>query len=270
MEKIAIVAFEGWNDAGEAASSAVDHLISEFNSELIFTLNPEPYYDFQVNRPFLKWDSDGNRIIEWRSTSIYRATTSKGVEFLLVRGIEPSMHWQSFSREIIEQFKKMNISTVITLGSLLSDTPHTRPIPVTPVALNQDMAEKFDIEISEYEGPTGILGVIQHELTKTNISGMSLWAAVPHYVSQPPSPKATTALLDALDDIVDLVIPLGDLPIRTDLWQKQVDSLIDNDDEMAEYVKNLELEDDKSGFSTTSGEVIAKEFERYLRRRESR
>lgn len=269
-EKIAVVAFEGWNDAGEAASGAIDHLIDQFQARLIYTFDPEPYYDFQVNRPFLRWDTQGNRVIEWRTTHIYEAKTESGRVFYIVRGIEPSMHWQTFSKEFLRQVNNLGISTVIALGSLLSDTPHTRPIPVTAVAMTESMAKLFDIEISEYEGPTGILGVIQQILSFNNIAGMSLWAAVPHYVSQPPSPKASMALLDALDEIINLPIPLGDFPNRTEIWQKQVNSLIENDEDMAEYVQKLELEGDSSDLSTTSGDEIAKEFERYLRRRENK
>jgi proteasome assembly chaperone (PAC2) family protein len=264
---IAIIAFEGWNDAGEAATAAIDHLIEEFDAQVIYSIDPEPYYDFQINRPFLKFTDEGNRIIEWRTTHIFQSTTANSEKILLVRGIEPSMHWKQFTTEFLKQLTLHDVSLVIALGALLADTAHTRPIPVTPVTMSNSVAEKFEIEISDYEGPTGILGVIQQALSTNDKSGISLWAAVPHYVSQPPCPKATMALLDALSDVIELDIDLGEFPERAEIWQSQVDSLVQNDDEMVEYVRKLEAEGDASQLSIASGETIAKEFERYLRRR---
>ncbi len=263
------MAFEGWNDAGEAASAAVDHLIDTFSVKEVFTFDPEPYYDFQVNRPFIRINFEGKREIQWRTTHVYESTTPSGSKLLLIRGVEPNMHWKSFSKEILKQLKAHKIDTVIALGSLLSDTPHTRPIAVTAVALDHDVAEKFGVAISEYEGPTGIIGVLQQDIIEAGLSGLSLWAAIPHYVSQPPSPKATMALLDHLDNLIDLPIPLGDYPERTKMWLQQVNSLIQNDEDVAEYVSNLEKEGDVSELPMASGDAIAKEFERYLRRRDN-
>jgi predicted ATP-grasp superfamily ATP-dependent carboligase len=262
------MAFEGWNDAGEAASAAVDHLIYTFSVKKIFTFDPEPYYDFQVNRPIIRTNFDGKREIQWRTTHIYKAEVSNGKQLFLIRGVEPSMHWKSFSKDFLNQLKAHKIDTVIALGALLSDTPHTRPISVTAVALDQAVADKFDVEISQYEGPTGIIGVLQQEIVEAGLAGLSLWAAIPHYVSQPPSPKATMALLDHLDNLLDLPIPLGDYPERTKLWLQQVNALIQNDEDVAEYVSNLEQEGDVSDLPMASGDAIAKEFERYLRRRD--
>jgi len=264
---IAVLAFEGWNDAGEAATAAVDHLIDQFQARLIYSFDPEPFYDFQVNRPFLKFSDDGNRKVEWRTTHIYESELDKNKKLLLVRGIEPSMHWKQFTREFVSLIEENDVSMVIAIGALLADTAHTRPIPVTPVAMNPEVAKRFEIDVSDYEGPTGILGVIQESLSRKQIAGISLWAAVPHYVSQPPCPKATMALLDALDDLIDVKFDLVDYPERSDVWQDQVDNLIQNDEEMIEYVKKLEVEGDASQLSQTSGETIAREFERYLRRR---
>ena len=139
------MAFEGWNDAGEAASAAVDHLIETFSVKKIFTFDPEPYYDFQVNRPIIRTNFDGKREIQWRTTHIYKAEVSNGKQLFLIRGVEPSMHWKSFSKDFLNQLKAHKIDTVIALGALLSDTPHTRPISVTAVAFDQAVADKFDV-----------------------------------------------------------------------------------------------------------------------------
>lgn len=269
IKRLAIVAFEGWNDAGEAATGAVDHLIDQMNGQLIYRFDPEPYYDFQVNRPFFRNNSNGEKVIEWRTTNIFRADQMDNTEIYLIRGIEPSMYWRTFTAELVKQIKSYEIDLVIALGALLSDTPHTRPTPVTPVAMSQKVSDEFGVDLSDYEGPTGILGVLQESLMTSGIPGLSLWAAVPHYVSQPPSPKATMSLLDSLDELTDLNISLGDLPQRADAWLEQVINLVDSDEDMADYVRRLEQEGDHSQLPIASGESIAKEFERYLRRRET-
>jgi proteasome assembly chaperone (PAC2) family protein len=262
------MAFEGWNDAGEAASAAVDHLVNTFKVEKIYSFDPENFYDFQVNRPFIRISDDGIREIQWRTTHIYKADVSNGSQLFLISGVEPSMHWKTFAKQFVDQLKKQKIDTVIALGALLSDTPHSRPIPVSAVAMDKKVAEKFGIEISEYEGPTGIIGVLHQALIEAGLSALSLWAAVPHYVSQPPSPKATMALLDQLDEILDLPIPIGDYPERTSSWLQQVNTLIQNDEDMTDYVLKLEQEGDVSELPMATGDAIAKEFERYLRRRD--
>lgn len=268
-KRLAIVAFEGWNDAGEAATGAIDHLIDQFNGQVTYRFDPEPYYDFQVNRPFFRTNSNGEKVIEWRTTSIYRTDPINDTEIYLVRGIEPSMHWRAFTEELVMQIRAYNIDLVVALGALLSDTPHSRPTPVTPVAMSKKVSEEFGVDLSDYEGPTGILGVLQESLMMSGVPGLSLWAAVPHYVSQPPSPKATMSLLDSLDDLTELNISLGDLPQRADAWLAQVVNLVESDEEMADYVRRLEQEGDQSQLPIASGESIAKEFERYLRRREA-
>ena len=269
-DPIAIIAFEGWNDAGEAASAALDHLITAFTAEKIFTFDPEPYYDFQVNRPMIRTLASGLKKVDWRTTDMYKAALKSGQILYMIRGIEPSMHWRQFTNEILDQLRNHDVSLVISLGALLSDTPHTRPIPVTPVALSSEIAANFQIELSDYEGPTGILGVIQESLITTEIPGLSLWAAVPHYVSQPPSPKASLALLDALENLIDIPIPIDEFESRVESWTRQVNDLVETDEEMQDYVRRLEIEGDSYQLPIASGETIAQEFERYLRRRDSK
>jgi predicted ATP-grasp superfamily ATP-dependent carboligase len=267
--KIAILAFEGWNDAGESASGAVEHLIESWNASLIYEFDPELYYDFQVNRPIVRLDGVGIRSIHWRSTQIYRADDQHGKEIYLIKGIEPSMRWKSFASELISNLVNEGIDTVVALGALLSDTPHTRPVPITGVAIDIELADRLGLERATYEGPTGIIGVIQDAFSKTGVTSISLWAAIPHYVSQPPCPKGSMALLDKLEELLDIAVPLADLPERSAIWMEQVAELAANDEEITEYISKLEENREVSDLPMASGEAIAQEFERYLRRRDA-
>ncbi|MBC2878215.1 MULTISPECIES: PAC2 family protein [Streptomyces] len=304
IDPVMICAFEGWNDAGDAASSAVAHLDREWKGEVFAALDAEDYYDFQVNRPTV-WLDGGVRKITWPTTRLSVVRTgggsggpagtgeagdtggtagiggmagiggpggiggSKGPrDLVLVRGIEPSMRWRSFCNEILGFAHELGVEMVVILGSLLGDTPHTRPVPVSGVTSDPDLARTMDLEESRYEGPTGIVGILQEACTHAGVPTVSLWAAVPHYVSQPPNPKATLALLNRLEDLIDLRIPQGDLPEDARAWQLGVDQLAAEDSEVAEYVQSLEQARDTADLPEASGEAIAREFERYLRRRD--
>ncbi|GHF40366.1 hypothetical protein GCM10010218_22160 [Streptomyces mashuensis] len=270
IDPVMICAFEGWNDAGDAASSAVAHLDREWKGEVFAALDAEDYYDFQVNRPTV-WLDGGVRKITWPTTrlSVVRAAdTGASRDLVLVRGIEPSMRWRSFCNELLGFAHELGVEMVVILGSLLGDTPHTRPVPVSGVTSDPDLARTLDLEESRYEGPTGIVGILQEACTHAGVPAVSLWAAVPHYVSQPPNPKATLALLNRLEDLIDLRVPQGELPEDARAWQLGVDQLAAEDSEVAEYVQSLEEARDTADLPEASGEAIAREFERYLRRRD--
>ncbi|MBP8532816.1 PAC2 family protein [Streptomyces sp. MK37H] len=270
IDPVMICAFEGWNDAGDAASTAVGHLDREWKGEVFASLDAEDYYDFQVNRPTVALES-GVRKITWPTTrlSVVRADTGeKSRDLVLVRGIEPSMRWRSFCNEILGYAHELGVEMVVILGALLGDTPHTRPVPVSGVTSDPDLARSLDLEETRYEGPTGIVGVLQEACTHAGVPAVSLWAAVPHYVSQPPNPKATLALLNRLEDLIAVRIPLGELTEDSRAWQLGVDQLAAEDSEVAEYVQSLEEARDTAELPEASGEAIAREFERYLRRRD--
>ncbi|WP_052849864.1 PAC2 family protein [Streptomyces avicenniae] len=273
VDPVMVAAFEGWNDAGDAASAAVAHLEREWKGEVFAALDAEDYYDFQVNRPHI-WLDAGVRRITWPTTrlSVVRIGSENGPvkrrDLVLVRGIEPSMRWRSFCNEILGFAHELGVEMVVVLGALLGDTPHTRPVPVTSVTSDEDLARTLDLEESRYEGPTGIVGILQEACTHAGVPAVTLWAAVPHYVAQPPNPKASLALLHALEDLLGLGVPLGDLPEDARAWQIGVDQLAAEDSEVAEYVKSLEEARDTAELPEASGEAIAKEFERYLRRRD--
>ncbi|WP_020139283.1 PAC2 family protein [Streptomyces sp. 351MFTsu5.1] len=269
IDPVMVAAFEGWNDAGDAASTAVAHLDREWKGEVFAALDAEDYYDFQVNRPTV-WLDGGVRKITWPTTrlSVVRVGGEKPRDLVLVRGIEPSMRWRSFCNELLGFAHELGVELVVILGALLGDTPHTRPVPISGTTSDPDLAQRMDLEETKYEGPTGIVGILQEACTHAGVPAVSLWAAVPHYVSQPPNPKATLALLNRLEDLIDVRIPLGELAEDARAWQVGVDQLAAEDSEVAEYVQTLEEARDTAELPEASGEAIAREFERYLRRRD--
>ena len=270
IDPVMVCAFEGWNDAGDAASAAVAHLDETWTGKVFAALDAEDYYDFQVNRPTV-WLDGGIRRITWPTTrlSVVRVTEPKTRDLVLVRGIEPSMRWRSYCNELLGFAHELGVELVVILGALLGDTPHSRPVPVSGVTSDPDLARTLDLEESRYEGPTGIVGVLQEACTHAGVPAVTLWAAVPHYVAQPPNPKATLALLNKLEDLLDLRIPPGELGEDSRAWQLGVDQLAAEDGEVAEYVQQLEEAQDTAELPEASGDAIAREFERYLRRREN-
>jgi predicted ATP-grasp superfamily ATP-dependent carboligase len=268
VDPVLVAAFEGWNDAGDAASEAIEHLREVWAATPLADLDSEEYYDYQVNRPQITVDEGGIRKLVWPATRIYVARVPLFPrDIVLVQGIEPNMKWQQFVREILGLATELEVSLVITLGALLSDIPHTRPVPVTATSTQPSLQTQYDLEPSTYEGPTGIVGALQEACSRFDIPAMSLWAAVPHYVSQPPCPKATLALVRRIEDILDMPVPLGELADEARAWELGVDDLAAEDEEVAEYVRQLEEARDATDLPEASGEAIAKEFERYLKRR---
>jgi len=271
---VMIVAFSGWNDAAEAASGAVEHLLSgwrdksdEVVPELIADVDSEDFYDFQVNRPQVSIDDSEIRSITWPTTQVFGlAIPSMQRDLVIVTGVEPSMRWKNFTADLLDLADDLEVSLVMTLGSLLADTPHSRPITVTGTGAHPSIASRLGVSVSKYEGPTGILGIIQDGCMRRGIDAISLWAAVPHYAASSPSPKATLALINTIEEFLDISIPMSDLPERSDAWEKEVDELASEDSEVAEYVKALEESKDAAELPDVSGDSIAKEFERYLRR----
>jgi proteasome assembly chaperone (PAC2) family protein len=269
VEPVLVGAFEGWNDAADAATDAVEHLELAWQAQQIAAIDSDDYYDFQVNRPMVSLVDGVTRRLSWPTTRIsWCRPPGAAFDVVLVRGIEPNMRWRSFCDEILEVVRILDVRTVVTLGALLSDSPHTRPAQVTGTAYDAASAVRYGLEQSRYEGPTGIVGVLQDVCVTSGIPAISFWAAVPHYVSQPPNPKATVALLHSVEEVLDLAVPLGELPDQAVQWQKLVDEMAAEDEEVTEYIRNLEERDNDGEMRETSGEVIAGEFERYLRRRD--
>lgn len=271
---VMVIAFSGWNDAGEAATGAASHLLaswiesdSDVVPELIADVDVEEFYDFQVNRPTVCIDESSIRSLTWPGTQIFGLRTPElDHDFVIVRGVEPSMKWKTFAGDILDLADDLEIDMVITLGSMLADTPHTRPITVSGSGAHPEIAQRLGVEISKYEGPTGILGVIQDACVRRGIDAVSLWAAIPHYASGSPSPKAILALINALEDFLEITLPQGELVNESRDWEIEVSEMAKEDSDVAEYVKALEESKDAAELPEVSGESIARELERFLRR----
>ncbi|MDT7571878.1 MAG: hypothetical protein QOE05_2052 [Actinomycetota bacterium] len=264
---VLIAAFEGWNDAGDAASSAIEHLEEHWGAQPVAAIDPDEYYDFQVNRPHVQLVDGVTRKVTWPTTrvSVCRPPDADR-DVVLVRGLEPNMRWRGFCQELVDIAEQVDVELVVTLGALLADSPHTRPVPVTGTTSDAKTAAALGLESSRYEGPTGIVGVFQDACMHAGMTAVSFWAAVPHYVAQPPCPKATVALLRRIEDLLDIPVPLDDLPERARAWERQVDELAAEDSDVAEYIASLEEREPETDLPEASGDAIAKEFERYLRR----
>jgi hypothetical protein len=278
----------------------ISHLGIAWQATPIAAVEPEDFYDFQVTRPVI--EISGGRIerLVWPTTrlSVARSDGTAGPEdpasaedpadpeaaddagpegsasatgldrdVILVHGIEPNMRWRTFTDELVQGLTDLGVEMVILLGALLADAPHTRPVPVSVGAADPKLSATVSAPFSDYKGPTGILGVVQHAVATAGIPSVSLWASVPHYVATPPNPKATLALLRGVEDILDAPLPLADLAEEARAWERGVDELAQQDSEVADYVRTLEEAKDATDLPQASGDAIAREFERYLRRR---
>jgi proteasome assembly chaperone (PAC2) family protein len=267
---LVVAAFEGWNDGADAASDAAEHLLVAWKASPIASIDPEDYYDFQVTRPTVGANADGNREIHWRTTTLWWCSDAPlDRDVIVVTGIEPNLRWRSFCDDILDYLQDVGAEDVVTLGALLADVPHTRPMPVSGTASDPTVAKRLGLEPSRYSGPTGIVGVLTSEAASRGLTAASIWVAVPHYVAQPPCPKATMALLGHIEKLYDVSIDMGTLPDESAAWMRGVSDLAASDSDVADYIASLEEERDAAELPEASGDAIAAEFERYLRRRDN-
>ena len=266
--RIIVAAFDGWNDAGEAASAAAAMLRADVEYEVVHTVDPELYFDYQYTRPQVGLDAEGRRTLSWPEATLLRPVErSDEAEIWLLVGVEPARAWQAFAAEFIDIALREDVSGFVALGSMMSDVPHTRPISVFAGSDNEAVRQSLGLERSLYEGPVGILSAIGHVSETVGIPTASLWASVPHYVAgHTPSPKATLALLEKLESVTGIAVPRGDLENESRLWEASIDAAAADDDEMSEYIRQLEQTRDTWDSPEASGDAIAQEFERYLRR----
>jgi predicted ATP-grasp superfamily ATP-dependent carboligase len=265
---VLIASFEGWNDAADAATAVVDHLRTAWQARPIDQIDPESYYDFQVTRPTVTMSESGPDVIEWPTSRFYLCHLPEAEhDVVLLRGIEPNMRWKSFCDDILDVCHRLEIDQVVLLGALLADVPFSQPLPITGSTQDPDLMRRLSLAPTKYEGPTGVVGVLHEAAEHAELDVISFWAHVPHYVSQPPCPKATLALLHRVEEVLDLPVPTGNLEADAADWEEQVRELVASDSEIAEYVQSLEQRDDEPGLEPLSGDEIAKEFEKYLRRR---
>ena len=269
---VLVAAFAGWNDAASAATTALEAVSGSLNAELIAEIDPEEFYDFQVTRPTIRMAEGQTRQVDWPANSIYAAEAPAAErDLVLVSGIEPNLRWRTFASGVLEAAERLEVEMVVTLGALLADVPHTRPVPITGLASDPELVERLGLSRSSYEGPTGIVGIIHDACRQRDVTSASLWAAVPHYVAAVPNPKAALALLRRLEGFTGVAIEASELEDAMSRFETQVDRAVASNPEIEELVRRLEVEqDDEPPFSegeVPTGDTIARDFQRFLRQR---
>jgi proteasome assembly chaperone (PAC2) family protein len=270
VRPVLIAAFRGWNDGGQGASLAAGYLAKAWDARRFAEIDPEGFFDFQATRPQVRLEQGYTRRIDWPETIFYHARPD-GLDrdAVLLLGVEPNLRWRTFSSLIVDFARELEVELVVTLGALLADVPHTRDAPVTGSATDPALIEQLGLQASRYEGPTGIVGVVHDACKRANIPSASLWAAVPHYVSLAPSPKAASALCARLADLLGAEIDTAELDEAAEAYVHQVSEAIASDEETAAYVEELERRADEIDESDIpSGESLAAELSRFLRERE--
>jgi proteasome assembly chaperone (PAC2) family protein len=270
---VMVAAFKGWNDAGESASAALGFLLEQFDGEQIASIDPEEFYDFTAVRPNVTLSDGLSREIEWPENSIHAARVP-GAErdLVIVQGVEPSLRWKTFCNVVIEAGRELGVEMVITLGALLADVPHTRPVPITGLASDEDLVERLGYERSTYEGPTGIVGVLHHACAEQHLPSASLWASVPHYVAAAPNPKAALSLIRSFEGVAKIAIDATQLEESSEDYERQVNAAVATDPDVKAFVERLEqtldeTQEEIEPEKLPSADSIARDFQRFLKQR---
>jgi proteasome assembly chaperone (PAC2) family protein len=271
---VLLAAFDGWNDAGEAATSALDAVGDGLGAETFATIDPEVFYDFQATRPTVRM-VEGRRQIEWPTVELRAARLpAADHDLIVVRGHEPNLRWRTFADEIVELAANLRVEMLVTVGALLADVPHTRPVQVVSSAGDRELAERLGLNLSRYEGPTGILGILGDAATREGIPTIGLWAALPHYLNLAPNPWGAMALIQELGRLLPMAVDTSALAGQTAAFDAAVDELVDDNPELAGYIERLEAdsdddseddEDGSPGLADLPPEELVAEVERYLR-----
>lgn len=256
-----MAAFEGWGDAGNASSMAVDYLIDLFDAERVAWVDGDDLYDYQDRRPVVEFDEEGRRRILWPDTELYTMRVD-GKDVVVAAGAEPHSGWRSFVGDLMEAFRELRVSSAVTLGAFIGQVAHTLPVPLVGTASDPGVLERHGVHASNYEGPTGIVGVLTQALIEAEIPTVSLWAAVPHYISSHEYPPAGLALLTKAAEILGLRLDVSELALEVDAFRSELDKILD-DPELRNYVQ--ELEADSLGVDSDPGERLVQEIERFLR-----
>ncbi len=269
-----VCAFEGWNDAGDAASSAVSFLAGELGAERFARVDIEEFYDFQANRPRIELTEDENRRkITWPSVEILEARAPRAPrDLVIVTGVEPSLRWRTFSALLVDLAEALDVQLVATLGALLADIPHTHPVAMTGFSSDPHLLERLGLQPSTYEGVTGIVGVLHAACAEAGLPSASIWASVPHYVAAAPNPKATLALVRRLESLIGVAVDASELESATEEYERQVGLAVQSDPDIQAFVERLEraAESERETLGpedVPSGESLAREFQRFLRQR---
>jgi predicted ATP-grasp superfamily ATP-dependent carboligase len=272
VRPVLIASFRGWNDGAQGATLAGGYLAKTWEAERFADIDPEGFFDFQATRPHVSLVDEFTRRIQWPETAFYHARID-GLEqdAVLLLGVEPNLRWRTFTSLVTDLAKELGVELVVTLGSLLADVPHSRPAPVTGSASDPELVEQLGLQASRYEGPTGIVGVLHDACRRVGIPSVSLWAAVPHYVSLTPSPRAALALCDRLGELLGTEIDIAELSQAVDGYVEQVSEAVAADSDTAAYVEELEQRADAiDPEELPSGDALAAELTRFLREREKR
>ena len=269
---ILVCSFRGWNDAAGAASTALATVAASLDAELVASVDPEEFFDFQANRPMITLEGGQTRSIDWPANTLIAAEApSAERDLLLLDGTEPNLRWRGFSEAIANAAERMGVEMVITLGALLAEVSHTLPVPITGLASDDDLVEELDLSRSTYEGPTGIVGVVHDMCRERGMSSASLWAAVPHYVAAVPNPKAALALLRRLEGLTGIAVDASELEEETTDYEDQVGRAVAANPEIEELVTRIEEQQaeqlTEDGTDLPSADAIAREFQRFLRQR---
>jgi predicted ATP-grasp superfamily ATP-dependent carboligase len=268
-----VCAFTGWNDAGDAASAALQYLGASLEATRFARIDPEEFYDFQATRPKIKLVEGRTRSIEWPEVEIYAARVPRAPrDLVLLQGAEPSMRWRTFCRLIVDLAEALGTQLVVTLGALLADVPHSRPVPITGLSSDDSLVQRLGLQQSGYEGPTGIVGVLHSACQEAGVPSASLWASVPHYVAAAPNPKAALALVRKLESLVGVSVDAEELERSAVDYERQVSLAVQSDPDVQAFVERLERaaaeeEEEMGPEDLPSGDVIAREFQRFLRQR---
>jgi proteasome assembly chaperone (PAC2) family protein len=271
---VMLCAFKGWNDAGEAASAAVSFIRESFDADDVASIDPEEYFDFTAVRPTVRLTEGLTREIDWPVASISAAEVP-GAEgdLVMLQATEPSLRWRRYTENLIATARELNVRMVITLGALLADVPHSRPVGITGLASDQSMVERLGFQRTSYEGPTGIVGVLHHSCAKAGLPSASLWASVPHYVAAAPNPKVALALVRAFEGIAGVAVDAGELESAAEDYERQVSAAVASDPEVKAFVERLESAMDEVQADAAdeqelpSADTIASDFQRFLRQR---
>jgi proteasome assembly chaperone (PAC2) family protein len=264
---VLLAAFDGWNDAGEAATTALDAVGAALEAETFASVDPEEFYDFQEVRPTVRL-ADGRRRVDWPAVELRAAhLPDADHDLILVRGHEPHLRWRTFAAEVVEVATAFGVEMVVTIGALLADVPHTRPVQVVSSAGDRELAERLGLPVSRYEGPTGILGVVADAATRAGIPSVGLWAALPHYLHLAPNPWGAMALIEELGRLLPLGVDTSGLAEQTEVFDSAVADLIEENPELAGYIERLEADADDDGpaLADLPPEELVAEVERYLR-----
>jgi proteasome assembly chaperone (PAC2) family protein len=266
-----VCAFTGWNDAGDAASAAVRFVGASLDATRFATIDPEEFYDFQATRPRIKLVEGKTREIEWPTIELYAARVPYAQrDLVLLSGPEPSFRWQTFSKLIVDLAEALGTQMVVTLGALLADVPHSKPVSITGLASDDSLVDRLGLSSASYEGPTGIVGVLHGACQEAGVPSASLWASVPHYVAAAPNPKAALALVRRLESLVGVTVDATELESAASDYERQVSLAVQSDPDVQAFVERLEkaAEEEEGSLDPTelpSGDSIARDFQRFLR-----